>query len=138
MFVENDKTYVVFKEDDTSEEKTTEFRNMRRAKTHKKSEYTTDSIKKILLDKYNVEILEEYKGVMKKTKCRCLKHDYIWYPQLNSILSGNCGCPKCGLEKQIKKKTFTTDKYRALLKEQNPMLDIVSEYTKNCGIVHFR
>ena len=138
MFVENNKTYVVYKESYESDEKTTNYVNMRKSNKHNKSEYTTESISKILLDKYNIELLEDYKNNSTKTKCKCLKHDYIWYPKINSIFSSNCGCPKCGIEKIVKNKTFTTEKYRKLLKEVNPMLDIVSEYTKNYNDINFK
>lgn len=138
MFVENSKTYVVYKESCDGDEKITNYVNMKNSNTHNKPEYTTESISKILLDKYNIELLEDYKNNSTKTKCKCLRHDYIWYPKINSIFSLNCGCPKCAIEKRIKNKTFTTEKYRKLLKNVNPMLDIVSEYTKNYNDIDFK
>ena len=39
--------------------------------------------------------LEKYINEITKIKCKCLKHNYIWYASPNKILRRKTGCPKC-------------------------------------------
>lgn len=51
----------------------------------------------------NIEVLEEYKGALKKIKFKCKIDGYIWETTPNSLLNNNNGCPKCNMSKGEKR-----------------------------------
>lgn len=51
----------------------------------------------------NIEVLEEYKGALKKIKFKCKIDKYIWETTPSSLLNNNNGCPKCNMSKGEKR-----------------------------------
>lgn len=58
----------------------------------------------------NIQTLEEYQGAHIKILCKCLKDDYTWYAEPNTLLKG-VGCPKCDESKgEMKIRLFLENK----------------------------
>ena len=69
----------------------------------------------------NIEILEKYKGINTKIKCKCKIDGYEWEVTPNNLLNGR-GCPKCS------GKNKTTEYFINELKEINDSIEILGEY----------
>lgn len=71
----------------------------------------------------NIEIAEQYHGMLSKTKFHCLIHDYDWESQVNHVLEGH-GCPKCAGYKMR-----TNDEFKKEVYAMNSNIEIIDEYT---------
>lgn len=78
----------------------------------------------------NIVLLEKYKKMSKKIKCKCKKHNLIYYTYPQNLKKG-CGCYKCGLEKISNKVNNNKEKIIKKLKIKNPKLKI---YIKNIDL----
>lgn len=58
-----------------------------------------------------VNIVGEYINSKTKIESHCLDCKKIWYPIPSNLLKG-CGCPDCRQKEQVKKRTFTTQKFK--------------------------
>lgn len=66
-------------------------------KAKKRTKSHQQFINEMKIKNKKVEVLEEYKGVKVKIKCRCLIHNEIFYATPNDLLQGQ-GCHKCKFE----------------------------------------
>lgn len=85
-----------------------------------------DFLERINKSLNNIKILSDYQGVKSKIKCKCLKCDGEWETKAKNLLRGN-GCPICNKSNP----KLTTEQYKAQVKEINPNIIIVGEYTGN-------
>lgn len=86
-------------------------------------------------DKYMFQLVDEYededydfskanyKNNHTPIEVRCRKHDYIWNPTPNNMLTHHCLCPKCQREKQIESLRLSFDEIKQRLEKQHPSLD---------------
>lgn len=72
-----------------------------------------------------IEILGEYTGARKRIKCRCKKHNHIWYPFVYNLLSG-FGCPKCADEQVGLKKRTSAECKMNKLEAMHPDIEFLS------------
>ena len=79
----------------------------------------------------NIKPLEEYKGRHEKIKWKCLNLEcgHEWYAQPGNIFQGR-GCPKCGILKRAKSRTFSNEQFLEKFKETgNKNIKVLGEYT---------
>lgn len=74
----------------------------------------------------NVQVIDEYRGVKQKIKCKCIKCNYEWDVLPSSLLQGR-GCPKC---RRRGRKMKTHSEFIHELAMQNAMIECIDIY---CG-----
>lgn len=79
----------------------------------------------------SIEVLQEYVNTKTKIAVRCKKCGYRWETTPNNLLRGH-GCMKCSGYTNIKK---TTSQFLKELKQKNPNISIIGEYTSANGSI---
>lgn len=74
----------------------------------------------------NLQVIDKYRGVKQKIKCKCFKCNYEWNVLPSSLLQGS-GCPKC-MKRGRKMKTH--NEFINELSKQNTMIECIDTY---CG-----
>lgn len=74
-----------------------------------------------------IEILSEYVDSETKIKCRCVKHDWIYWVAPSSLLK-NIGCRKCGRERTTKKQTKSHEEFVAEVYKLDPTTTVLGTY----------
>ena len=77
----------------------------------------------------NIEILSEYNGARKPIKYRCNICNSIYEATPNRILIKKAGCKECGIKRRAEKQTKTQEIFLQEMKERNPNITILGEYT---------
>lgn len=78
----------------------------------------------------NIELLSDYSNLSTKVKCRCLIDNNIWFASPEKLLQGK-GCPVCGRQRTINSARYTTEAFVEKLKQINPYIKILGEYTNS-------
>lgn len=103
---------------------------------------TTEEFKKLLYSP-DVELISEYIGFEKPIQCKCKKCGYIWQTIPKVLSSNKGGCPNCGKIKRGLERRKTRDQFVEEMKQINPNILIVGEYSGThswikcqCAICH--
>lgn len=75
----------------------------------------------------NVEMIGEYCGRKKHTKCRCKVCGNIWFPLMGDVLNGH-GCPICGRENTNLKRMKSHQQFVNEMSIRNPNVKVLGEY----------
>lgn len=78
----------------------------------------------------NIEILDEYKRIDRKIKCKCKVCGHEWNPKPNLLLEGK-GCRICGIESQKQKLSKNHEDFIKEMNDINPNIDILGIYERN-------
>ena len=97
---------------------------MGKKKTHE------DFIKQINSINNDIEVLETYKNMYTKIKCRCKVHNIVWNVRPDTLLKG-AGCEECRKEKIGSKYRRTNEEFIDLLKKSNPNIKPLEKYINN-------
>lgn len=73
-----------------------------------------------------IKIFSKYNGSACKVSCECMRCGNKWETKAKNILRGN-GCPKCN----VSNPKLGTNEYISQIKEINPNIEIIGEYTGN-------
>ena len=84
----------------------------------------------------DIEILSEYVGVNAKIKCRCIKHDWIYWVAPSSLLN-NIGCRKCGHERTIASQKKSHEQFIAEVHVLDPTITVVGLYVTSWTPIEF-
>ena len=76
-----------------------------------------------------LSLIGKYAGMNKPVLCHCNIHDYDWSPLASSLYDGH-GCPKCGLESRLNKRTMTHDGYVQRMQQNNNDIIVVGKFIK--------
>ena len=96
---------------------------------HQRAEKAKENFILSLKEK-DIQLIGDYNGYEEHCIFKCLKCGNIWKTSPHSI-ANNRGCPKCGLESRIKKRSKTNDQFIKEIKIINPNIEILSEYKNN-------
>ena len=110
-----------FTDNDWKEIETTAY-ELSKSKTH---EQFIDEMKKIHPE---ITVIDRYENSNKRIKVRCNKCGYEWNGVPANMLSGD-GCRKCGTIKAHKKFIKDNNQIIKELKEKNPDIELIGEYT---------
>lgn len=77
----------------------------------------------------SIEPLEKYSGANNRILVRCKNCGYEWSPRAIELLTGN-GCRKCKYKNLAEKKRRTPEQFVEKMKDINPNILIVGQYTK--------
>lgn len=86
-----------------------------------------DFEKKIKEINPNIKVLGEYTKNANHIECECLVCGHKWSPIAKSLLRGS-GCPKCAGNQKL-----TQEEFETRLKEINPNIKVLGEYTRLKG-----
>ncbi len=75
----------------------------------------------------NIELLEEYDNKNKQIKCKCKKHNYIWYANADNIMNGG-GCYLCKSEKNSLRLRKSNNQFIKELQEINSNIVPLEQY----------
>lgn len=76
----------------------------------------------------NVELAGNYTNMNTHALFHCLIHDEYWNTLPESPLKGR-GCPKCRSDKMRESNGFSTEEYNQMLRDNNPKVIAVDNYT---------
>ncbi len=75
-----------------------------------------------------IELLEQYADSKTPLKCRCTACGNVWYTTPTNLLSGR-SCPICAVKRRAAKRTKTNDEFLIELKEINPSIEPLEDYS---------
>ena len=85
-------------------------------------------ISKLIHEKNSdIEFLEPITNMTTKKKCRCRKHNIVYYTTPQNVLRGR-GCVECGKEKLRDYHLMSTDEVQSRIWEKNPHVILTEEY----------
>ncbi|MCR5450363.1 MAG: hypothetical protein K6F23_13320 [Solobacterium sp.] len=99
---------------------------------------TDEFAEKLKANGIDVKLLGIYKSSSSRIRVQCNICDHIWSPCADTLLSGHSSCKKCGAIKNGKAHLKSHDKYILEVKERNPTVEIVGQYTKAADKIHAR
>lgn len=83
----------------------------------------------------DVEVIGQYNNCEEKIKVKCKVCGYEWFATPNSLLQGH-GCRKCHFVNLGEKRTIKHEDFIKRLKEINPNVTILENYTKANDPIH--
>lgn len=83
-----------------------------------------------------IEILSEYVDSQTKIKCRCVKHDYIYWVAPSSLLN-HIGCRKCGHERTIASQKKSHEQFVAEVYNLDPTVTVLGHYITSWTPIEF-
>lgn len=83
----------------------------------------------------NVEIVGEYNGTHMPIEYKCLKCGEIKSGTPSDLLNGH-GCRECSTKLQAEKNTYTHDEFISKVKNKNPNIIVLDEYTKASNYIN--
>lgn len=84
----------------------------------------------------DIEILSKYVGVDTKIKCRCTKHDWIYWVAPSSLLN-NIGCRKCGRERTTASQKKSHEQFVTEVYELDPDFTVIGTYVTSWTLIDF-
>lgn len=103
-------------------------RNIKGCKYCSNKHLSSEYISKIVHEKNpDIEFIEPITNMTTKKKCRCKKHNIIYYTTPQNVLYGRC-CVECGKEKLKYNHLKSTDEVQKRIWEKNPHIILVEEY----------
>lgn len=110
-----------------------------------KTKTTGQFIDEMKLIDENIEVLGEYLHSHENIKCKCKKHNQIFYSMPTHLLQGQSGCKICKSEKICSKNTKTHEQFCNDVVKNNPNIKILGKYRgtsntievqcKKCGFI---
>lgn len=83
-----------------------------------------------------LELLEDYKNLTTRIKCRCTKHNIVTYKTMQNILRGE-GCIECGKEKLSQSSYITLEEYQHRVSKTKPSIEVL-KYNGQNKDAHFK
>ena len=84
----------------------------------------------------DIEILSEYVGVNTKIKCRCIKHNLVYWVAPSSLLN-NIGCKKCGHERTVASQKKSHEQFVIEVQDLDPTTTVLGVYTGAFTLIDF-
>jgi hypothetical protein len=81
-----------------------------------------------LIKEMNIKVLSNYMGCEKKIKLQCEICGNIWETIPKVLITNHSGCPKCGFQKRIIKRTLSHSEFVERLRKVNKNIEVISKY----------